>query len=165
MVPDGQEVPQIHNALPAPSTRMSSRLHASCLIAHTPEPPKNKLSVSGLETSRWVDTGRQAVNGCGSVGLAAESSLWQSFSLRVVTRGDSKRLFDDHRLHLNKFARGRCAGSKVMRAAQQNSLETLKILSQLPPTTGFLSTRECYTRGLPRVLREAQHFFRQWRAT
>lgn len=75
MVPDGQEVPQIHKALPAPSTRMSLRLHASCLIAHTPEPPKNKLSVSGLETSRWVDTGRQAVNGCGSVGLAAESSV------------------------------------------------------------------------------------------
>jgi hypothetical protein len=55
-----------------------------------------------------------------------------------------------------------------MRAAQQNSLATVKIpviLSQLPPTTCFLSTRECYTRGLPRVLREAQHFFRQWTAT
>lgn len=34
---------------------------------------------------------------------------------------------------------------------------TLKNLSQLPPITGFLSTRDCYTRGLRREMREAQH--------
>ena len=46
-----------------------------------------------------------------------------------------------------------------MRAAQQNSL-TLKTSSQLPPTTGFFSTKECYTRDLSGAMREAQHFFR-----
>lgn len=46
-----------------------------------------------------------------------------------MTREDSKRLLVGLRLHLNRFARGRCVGvpDPSMRAAQQNSEESVSI--------------------------------------
>ena len=69
----------------------------------------------GEAASRWVDTGRQPVNRCGSVGVTAESNIVAVIQpegggdeASEAGEGGVERLFDDHRLHLNRFARGRC---------------------------------------------------------
>ena len=64
------------------------------------------------EAGRWVDTGGQPVNKCGSVGVSAESNIVAVIQPESggdeVSEGGVERLFDDHRLHLNRFGRGRC---------------------------------------------------------
>jgi hypothetical protein len=110
-----------------------------------------------------TDAGRQ-VSQLSQVVLST-SSLW--FSLRVVKRNDLESRPPGASQHVRPRAllwnRGRS------QACERRS-RTLKISFHLPPTTGFLSTRECHTRGLSRACCEAllpadNHVTTNWRGS